>query len=315
MSSSQYTSSLDSPQNTSEQLESITADPLIPRPLGMENSVVKSSPSPLTDTDQLEATLRWQRDEQSSPPLEEQTRVWSKDGEYPPIERPQAITIPLEQKTLRRTLDVESTDEWIAPKVSPLLEGDSQENDALTPQQQEVAHERDQRCLSEIEKQLYQITITTPPLKWGLIAKSAASVGVVTSLLLITEIGVYATSEPSLFGSALQLTIGSLLLIVTLILSLWCSQRQRISVNQAQVTYRRLFWLTLSRSTSFPFSELQEVSEHIPIQDEVPQPSSITLVGKDREFRFGEHLSEEEKRYLLESLKEKVVDLQQGVFR
>ena len=314
MSSSQYTSSLDSPQDTSEQLESITADPLIPRPLDMGSSVVKSSPSPLTDTDQSEATLRWQRDEQSSPPLEEQTKVWSKDREYAPVERPRAITIPLDQKTLRRTLDVESTDEWIAPKVSPLLEGDSQENDALTPQQ-EVAHERDQRYLSEIEKQLYQITITTPPLKWGLIAKSAASVGVVTSLLLITEIGVYATNEPSLLGPTLQLNIGSLLLIVTLILSLWCSQRQRISVNQAQVTYRRLFWLTLSRSTSFPFSELQEVSEHIPIQDEDPQPSSITLVGKDREFRFGEHLSEEEKRYLLESLKEKVVDLQQGVFR
>jgi hypothetical protein len=290
----------------------ITADPLIPKPVGMGTSNVVSTSSPIHD---LDSTSQWKSSELVDPPKqaqsdvihnlipEENTQVWHGQSSQK------------KQRSQKKQGDLESTDEWFPPSERPLTDPSivdiqddlSDLNDTQSPQLTSV-------LLSQVDVQPHQIEITSSSIGWD---RDAILVEIICFAILGLSLlgpfsGLFAYGWSfERFGLFFGLT--SVLWLVIFLVALGTRRRQQISINQAWVTYTILFPSGLPLKRRFPFSDLQEISlgAH-------PSASSgqewIVLTGKNQVIAFGAHLSEAERKVIFERLQSKTINLQQGIF-
>ena len=302
MSASQRDEQDQSQDRASRGQSRVETDPLLPRPITSGVSIVEGIPSPLESSlsqlgegDGLEIYDLVIDDE-------EETQVWS---------RREAITTPFWRHQPDQTVDMESTDEWIAPRVSPRS---SSESASFEDQEKREGRSLPKFQLSSmVDRQLYQLTVVTPTLggRSGVISP-LVSLGFIifASVISKSSEGVNESTLWSLWSVVLFM-----LFLFCVLLSIWASRRQLLSVNQAQVSYSLKILGRSVASRSFPLSELQEVTLSAGAEHSAESKEEIILIGKDLDLSFASHLPSEEKRYLFEIVKEKVVDLQQGVFR
>ena len=291
------------------------SDPLLPRPITAGDSIVEGLPSPLESTiTQLSVGESADQTPESAVVVEEDTLVWSRDKMR--SRQREAITTPFWRGELEQTIDLESTDEWIAPRVSPLIDVEVPEKESEDVEALRASIKPSFKLLSTVDRQLYQVTVATPAVggKRGVILP--LSIAAIASIFYWGEGGSASAGSVSSFGLSWMSLSVSLFCIICLSRSLWASRQQQLSVNQARVNYRiRLLGKTIS-ALRFPLSELQEVSLSPPSTEPGPERyERITLIGKVEEISFGAHLPQEERRHLFELIREKVVDLQQGIFR
>ena len=289
-----HPSQLDDTQDETQSM--VTSDPLIPKPVGTGDSNVVSTSSPMAG---IETTSQWKKPEQLQHNqgfiAEESTQVWK-------------------NKAKQQQGDIESTDEWF-PKTKRIVDEPVilEAEDDLSDLRDTDSQELNPITVSEIDLQVHQIMVTTPTIGWErdailieFICLSILGLSIFGPFDGLFELGWNLERFGLFFG------LTSLLWLVIILVALGTQRKQRVTINQAWVTYTLLFPGGLPLKRRFKFQDLQEVSIGIHPSTKSEQ-EWVLLTGKNQVIAFGAHLDPEERKTIFERLQSKTVNLQQGI--